>query len=192
MTPPRDSLARVTAALDDLGARCALVGGLAVSVRTEPRFTRDIDLAVAVDNDEQAQALVRELRAKGFRATGLLDQEATGRLASVRLTEAGASAPVVDLLFASTGIEREIVDAAEELEALPGLTIPVVRIPYLLALRVLARDDRTRPQDLGDARALVGRAEPGDLDEARRLLGLIAARGFARGRDLAAELARLP
>jgi len=191
VTPLRDSLARATAALDDLGARCALVGGLAVSVRTEPRFTRDIDLAVAVDNDEEAQALVRELRAKGFQATGHLEQKATGRLATVRLTEAGASAPVVDLLFASTGIEREIVDAAEELEALPGLTIPVARVPHLLALKVLARDDRARPQDLGDARALLERAEPRDLDEVRRLLGLIAARGFARGRDLNAELERL-
>ena len=191
MTPLRDSLARVTAALDELGVRCALVGGLAVSVRTEPRFTRDIDLAVAIDNDEEAQALVLDLRTKGFRATAHLEQEATGRLATVRLTEAGASAPVIDLLFATTGIEREIVDAAEKLEALPGLTIPVARLPHLLALKVLARDDRARPQDLGDARALVGRAEPGDLDEARRLLGLIAARGFARGRDLDAELGRL-
>lgn len=26
---------------------CAVVGGIAVSVRTEPRFTRDLDLAVA-------------------------------------------------------------------------------------------------------------------------------------------------
>jgi hypothetical protein len=30
----------------------AVVGGIAVSVRAEPRFTRDLDLAVAVENDE--------------------------------------------------------------------------------------------------------------------------------------------
>lgn len=191
MTPLRDSLAGITAALDGLGARYALVGGLAVSVRTEPRFTRDIDLAVAVDNDEEAQALARDLRATGFRATGQLEQETTGRLATVRLSEAALGAPVVDLLFASTGIEREIVNAAEELEVLPGTTVPVARVPHLLALKVLARDDRARPQDAGDARALLDRARPDDLDEVRRLLGLIARRGFARGRDLAAELDRL-
>jgi predicted nucleotidyltransferase len=191
VTPLRDSLARVSAALDELAARFALVGGLAVSVRTEPRFTRDIDLAVVVDDDDEAQALVRDLRARGFRATGHLEQEATGRLATVRVTETAASAPVIDLMFASTGIEREIVDAAEDLEALPGMTVPVARLPHLLALKVLARDDRARPQDSGDARALVDRAEPGDLDEARRLLGMITARGFARGRDLDAELARV-
>jgi hypothetical protein len=33
-----------------------LVGGLAVSVRTEPRFTRDVDLVVAISDDHAAEA----------------------------------------------------------------------------------------------------------------------------------------
>ena len=191
MTPLRASLARIHAALDELGARCALVGGLAVSARTEPRFTRDIDLAVAVETDGEAELLVRELRARGYRPTGHLEQEATGRLATVRLTEGAASGPVVDLLFASSAIEPETVEAAERLEVLPGLIVPVARLPHLLASKVLVRDDRTRPQDVSDARALLRRAKAGDLDEVRRLLDRIADRGFARGRDLAAELDRL-
>ena len=40
--------------LSELGADWAVLGGLAVAARTEPRFTRDIDLAVAVRNDEEA------------------------------------------------------------------------------------------------------------------------------------------
>ena len=40
-----------------------LVGGLAVSARCEPRFTRDIDIAVALADDAQAEKLVRALRA---------------------------------------------------------------------------------------------------------------------------------
>lgn len=44
----------------------ALVGGLAVSVRTEPRFTRDLDLAVAVSDDHAAEALIHQLHAAGF------------------------------------------------------------------------------------------------------------------------------
>jgi hypothetical protein len=32
----------------------AMVGGLAVSARAEPRFTRDLDFAVAVANDDEA------------------------------------------------------------------------------------------------------------------------------------------
>jgi hypothetical protein len=38
----------VAESFGDLRVPWALIGGLAVSVRAEPRFTRDIDLAVAV------------------------------------------------------------------------------------------------------------------------------------------------
>jgi hypothetical protein len=48
-------------ALEALGFEWALVGGLAVSARAEPRFTRDVDLAVSVVADRQAEALIREL-----------------------------------------------------------------------------------------------------------------------------------
>lgn len=41
------ALAAVPPVLDALGARYAVVGGLAVSARAEPRLTRDVDLAVA-------------------------------------------------------------------------------------------------------------------------------------------------
>lgn len=40
------ALRRVVSDLGNLGRRFTLVGGLAVSVRTEPRVTRDADLAV--------------------------------------------------------------------------------------------------------------------------------------------------
>ena len=48
----------VRCVLDDLATqRLALVGGLAVSARAEPRFTRDVDLAVAVVSDDEAERL---------------------------------------------------------------------------------------------------------------------------------------
>lgn len=54
----------------DLEARntaFALVGGLAVSVRCEPRFACDLDLAVAVASDLEAEALAREWIRGGYR-----------------------------------------------------------------------------------------------------------------------------
>lgn len=119
----------------------AVVGGLAVSARAEPRTTRDVDLAVAVD-----------------------------------------------LLFASSGIEPEVVNGAEEIELVPGLSVPVARTGYLVALKALARNDRDRPQDLDDIRALLREATSEDVDEARDAVRLIEERGFARGRELSAEL----
>lgn len=43
----------------------------------------------------------------------------------------------MDLLFASSGIEHEIVAAADPLEVLPDLTVPVARTGHLIALKPL-------------------------------------------------------
>jgi predicted nucleotidyltransferase len=170
----------------------ALVGGLAVSARTEPRFTRDADLAVAVGSDAEAEALIHTLQARGYDIDAIVEQDAVGRLATVRLTRSGPRhAPVVDLLFASSGIEREVVTEAEAIELLATLTIGIARTGHLIALKVLSRDDLTRPQDLADLRALLRVASSAELARARESLALIAARGYHRGRDLSAEMERL-
>ncbi len=57
MTPLRELLRRAAGDLDGLGFEWALVGGLAVSARTQPRFTADADLAVAVSDDHAAEAM---------------------------------------------------------------------------------------------------------------------------------------
>jgi hypothetical protein len=168
------------------GAGWAVVGGLAVSARTAPRFTRDIDLAVAVSNDDEAERLVAELARDAFHLTAVVEQPATGRSATARLSGAGGDPDDagVDLLFASSGSEAEVVAAAEPLEPFPGRGAPIARIGHLLALQVLARDDEARPQDLVDLRALLAQASPPDPATARASLTLITRRGYHRGRDL--------
>jgi hypothetical protein len=59
------ALRRIAADLRELGRRFALVGGLAVSARTEPRLTRDADLAVLVADDRDAEVLVGNLPGAG-------------------------------------------------------------------------------------------------------------------------------
>jgi Nucleotidyl transferase AbiEii toxin, Type IV TA system len=161
-----------------------------VSVRSEPRLTRDADLAVLVSDDRDAETLVLALQARGWRVVTAIEQDAARRLATVRLAPGseGALGTVVDLLFASSGIEPEIVAAADVIEAVPGLTAPVARLGHLIALKVLARDDRTRPQDRVDLAALLTRADAAALGEARESLVLVTRRGFQRGRDLLAAL----
>ncbi len=179
--------------LDARGRRWALVGGLAVSARAEPRTTRDVDVAVATDGDADAEALVFALQGAGFRVVGAVEQDAAGRLATVRLrpgSEGRLRGVVVDLLFASSGVEAEVADAAERLEVLAGVTVPVARKGHLVALKVLARDDRSRPRDAEDLRGLLAESGPEDLVLARKALRLVASRGFARGKDLEAELER--
>jgi hypothetical protein len=184
-------LRRISADLNEAGLAFALVGGLAVSARAEPRFTRDADLAVAVSGDPEAEALIHNLRSR-YRIETVIEQEAVGRLATVRLAmSADERAPVVDLLFASSGIEPEIVSEAETMILLHDLTMPVARTGHLIALKVLSRDDVTRPQDLQDLRALVSRASADELDRAQRALELISTRGYDRARNLSSELRAL-
>lgn len=189
MTSLETALRRINSDLTQAGVPFAVVGGLAVSVRTEPRFTRDADLAVALSTDAEAEALIHTLRACHYGIDAVIEQEAVGRLATVRLTlSSEPRAPVVDLLFASSGIESEVVADAEVLELLPQLQMGVARVGHLIALKVLSRDDVTRPQDVSDLRALLRTASPLELARARQGLALIAERGFHRGRDLPSEL----
>nr|WP_129664741.1 hypothetical protein [Phytoactinopolyspora endophytica] len=98
---------------------------------------------------------------------------------------------VLDLLFASCGIEPEIVQQAEELEILPELVVPVARTGHLIVMKLLARDDRNRPTDADDVRELARVAEDDDWDLARVAVQLITERGYNRGRDLDGALADL-
>ena len=66
------ALRRAVADLQAAGVRPALVGGLAVSTRTEPRFTRDVDLAIAVGGDRDAERVASALTSRGYtRSSGL-------------------------------------------------------------------------------------------------------------------------
>lgn len=193
MTRIEATLHRVARDLDGLGVAWALVGGLAVSARAEPRFTRDVDLAVSVADDAQAEAIVRGLAPDGYRPVTAVEQDAVGRLATVRLSPPGnrESGLVVDLLFASSGIEPDIVAAGTPLEVLPDLVVPVARSGHLIALKLLARDDLTRPQDAADLRALLEVADGAERRLAADAVALITRRGFHRDRDLHGALAAL-
>ncbi len=190
MTSLETALRRAVAVLNESGLRWAVVGGLAVSARAEPRTTRDIDVAIAVVDDAEAEAVLFRLQVLGFTVVSVVEQPARKRLATARLTSGAPSLSgvLVDLLFASSGIEPEVVSGAEMMEIVPSLTIPVARTGHLIALKALARNDRDRPQDLDDIRALLREATPADVAEARDAAALIESRGFARGRRLAEEL----
>jgi predicted nucleotidyltransferase len=187
MTEAEKALRSATVDLSRAGARFALVGGLAVSARTEPRFTRDVDLAVAVDSDAQAEGVVRTLQECGYATLAVLEHEKTGRLATVRMSQPRTLEPqgIVDLLFASSGLEPEIVSASSPLAIVRGLDVDVAQRGHLVALKLLARDDDRRP-----LLALLRGIDPTELSRAREGIVLIAQRGFDRGKDLHAELER--
>lgn len=189
----QEALQQVLMHLEAQRAPAALLGGLAVSVWTEPRFTRDVDLAVAVHSDEEAERLIHAMQRLGYRVLATVEQTAHNRLATARLLPPGEAEDgmVVDLLFASSGIEPEIVRAAIEIDVGASTLVKVVRAGHLVALKLLANDPATRPQDGLDLTALRNTLIDDELALAREACALIAARGYARGRDLSSLLERL-
>jgi hypothetical protein len=187
LSAPERALARIVSSLRARRRAFALVGGLAVSLRAEVRFTRDVDLAVAVADDADAESLVRELGDDGFRPIASVEHDTAQRLSTVRLSS--PDGVVIDLLFASSGIETEIVARALEVVVPQIGGLPVARAEELLAMKVLSMRD-ARLQDRLDALHLLRLADP-DLDVVRANLTLIEARRFHRDQDLHRKLAEL-
>lgn len=177
-------LRQVAESLGAAGQRFALVGGMAVAVRGEPRFTRDVDLVVAVPGDREMEALLFELRGAGFEIIALVEHEARGRLATARLV--GPGDLIVDLIAATCGIEEEIVSRATAVTLPEVGDLPVARTEELLAMKVLSMTDK-RPQDRNDAINLVLINTALDVDAVWANLRLITARGFHRDQDLLAK-----
>lgn len=177
--------------LEEAGLPFALVGGFAVGVRAAPRLTLDVDVAVAVDSDAEAEGLVRDLVERGYGVQATVEQEHTNRLATVRLTSPLPEGVLVDLLFASSGIEREIVAGSERVEVLPALTVPVASVGHLIAMKLLARDDRSRPADADDLVHLASIADDVAWQVATDAVTMIHERSANRGRDLVASLREL-
>lgn len=174
-----------------LRQRWALVGGLAVSARADPRLTRDIDVAVAVESDADAEAVVSRLIGLGYELVATVEQDHAKRLATARLRPPGArlGGIVVDLLFASCGIESEVVASAERIEVFDGVFVGVARAGHLFAMKVLSQDDDVRPQDKIDLAALGAILSDRDRRLAAEAVELIEKRGFNRQRDLREALA---
>jgi hypothetical protein len=185
-SPVELALRRAVADLDALEVRWALIGGLAISIRSVPRFTKDLDFAVAVADDSEAEGVVNRLRGRGYQPVEVLEQEYVKRLSGVRL-ERIESDVIVDLLFASSGIENEVVASATRLEVLPGLSAPVATIGHLIALKTLAG----RNQDLTDLGTLIPAASARDLETAREAVRLIQERGFNREQNVRTDLDKL-
>ena len=186
----RQILERMAHQLDECGQQWALIGGLAVSARSEPRFTRDIDVAVAIPSDDEAEKLVFHLQRRGYSLFQLVEQRDVGRLATARLIPPDESEDgiVVDLLFSSSGIENEVVIESDLLELMPHCVVPVAQSGHLIALKLLSRDPKFRPDDDADIRKLIAIADTTQLELARAAVELIEERKYHRGRDLTRSL----
>lgn len=175
------ALTDAIAVLESNGHSFAVVGGLAASVRGEVRFTRDIDVAVSVRGDDDAEQVVHDFVQSGWEVLATVEQDAQKRMATARLR--GPSKVICDLIFATTGIEAEIVAAAEPVMILKSLVVPTATAEALLAMKVLSATER-RIRDIADIQAILAHSTTIDTALVESLLKLIEERGYARGQDL--------
>jgi hypothetical protein len=182
------ALTDIAGNLRERNRRVALVGGLAVSLRSVVRFTRDVDLAVLVSCAGDFETLVFDLRSDGYKVAASLEHEGRRRRSTVRLESPSGFA--VDLLAASCGIESEIIQCATMVAMDPVGPLPASRAEELLAMKVLAAAPQ-RLQDRIDARNLLLFCESLNFDDVRDNLQLMTERGFNRGQDLSEKLARV-
>lgn len=159
-----------------------------MAFRAVIRTTNDLDLAVAVNDDAHAESIVQMLIALGYRAEILLESDVSGRLMTVRMISVGEREVFIDLLFATTGIEKEVVESSNPIEVFPGLTIPVASRSSLIALKVLSANTTTRTRDIDDLQHLLNNAKSEEVDTTRYLLDLITERGYNRNKDLQKDL----
>jgi len=182
---PEVALRDIAPRLRAMGVSFALVGGLAVSIRGEARFTRDVDLALIADTDADAERIVYSLRDAGYTAIALVEHRDQPRLATARL--ASPSEIIIDLIVATCGIEREVVERAIPMRIQDVGELPIARAEELLAMKVLSMSQQRR-QDLTDAVNLVLCNRNLDLTAVQENIAHIIERGFHRSEDLFAKL----
>jgi hypothetical protein len=172
--------------------RWALVGGFAVSAYAGGRATADIDVAVAIDSDSEVDGVVFALTSRGYHVATLLEDERDGVISTVRLTfpTPDRRELLFDLLVHTSGIEAEVVAAAQQRVVFPGLRLPVARLHHLLAMKVLSERD-TRLQDRLDIQSLLAVASDADIEATRGALELMEIRGRNDGKDLLARFDEL-
>lgn len=152
--PPASRLGKqiseAATALNAIGAKFALIGGLALASHKIVRATQDVDFLVDAAKADDIEAAVTGL---GYRRLHRSADAANYVRGDERL----------DVLYASRPAARRLLDSAGELDTALG-RLRVVSAEGIIGFKLQAFvNDPRRTQDLEDIRALV-RANRGTLD----------------------------
>lgn len=126
--------------------RFLLVGGYAVMKYAEPRFTKDIDLWIAVD-ERNAAAVFSALREFGAPLAGLTPVDFQDTTSFYQM---GVAPLRVDIMMSIPGVEFESCWSRRTVVNLGDLEVPFIGKQDL----IIAKKASGRPQDLLDAARL--------------------------------------
>jgi hypothetical protein len=173
------TLKDIASFLNDQKIEYALIGGMAASVRGEPRSTLDVDIIINCDV-ERGLELIRLLDSSRFRPLfhGVEQVLKTGLLLPLAHRETVIK---VDLALAMSGFEQGAIKESTIADIGAGLT-PVVSAEYLVVMKQLA----SRPRDLDDISMIIARQ--GDAFDWPKAQQLASQLGQAIDEDLVSPL----
>ncbi|MFY3743280.1 hypothetical protein ACOQFB_05180 [Anaeromyxobacter sp. Red801] len=143
------------------GIQTAIVGSVAVAIHGYPRATRDLDLGAAVlafTSLQRAAAAIRKLGYEVHTSAPSLD-DPLGGIVTVAGTDFDPI-EIVNLRGPGGRHERLAREAIASAQQLPELGLPVVDLPHLVALKLVAG---SRKDELDVLELL--RANPTTIDE---------------------------
>jgi len=132
---PLVTLQRLVRALDQIQVPYAVIGGVAVSIRSVPRFTKDVDAVIWV-GESGWDTLLEKLNKQGLkaRATDPIGFARHNRLLLL-VDEDGVE---VDLSFGALPFEEEMIRNAEPIEISPGCTASIATAEALVIMKAIA------------------------------------------------------
>ena len=149
MTAANDPLALLAAVFERAGLAYALIGGHAVNVWLEPRFTADVDVTVMADPAALARARAG-LEAAGYQVATEHGADLPSGPDFVRFTR-GRDDPPIELQVAKTRLQEELIARARRHQGGVATATP----EDLILLELIAH----RPKDLADLAGLLALAE---------------------------------
>jgi hypothetical protein len=146
--PYVEAIRALNAVFDAFGGQGVVIGGVAVGLLANPRFTKDVDGLLVLDTAE-AGRLLEVAAACGFepRFSGMLDVAIQSRIVALRHRPTGV---LVDISLGALPFEEEVLQRAQEFRHEDF----AVRLPTpedLVILKAIAHRD----QDMADIRAIV-------------------------------------
>lgn len=156
-------LSRITRELDQEKVPYMLIGGLAVLRYGEPRFTKDVDLTVGLDEREATRVLAAMKRA-GLSCIAERPEQLVMRSFFLPFVE-DSTRITIDVAFGRTVFEVEAL-AKSKTVRINGESVRVCSPEHLIVHKIIA----SRPRDLDDVRGILAKNPKLNLDEVRRWL----------------------
>ena len=155
MTIAEEATLEVHQLLTEMNLPYAIIGGAAVQVWAEPRFTQDLDLTVLAPIELLAETIEQLIARLEPRIDNVLEFAQRSR---VLLVQTSAGYPV-DISFGLPGYEEEVISRSVEVELTPGKSVRFCSAEDLIIHKAIAG----RVQDVIDIQNVIAR-QKGKLD----------------------------